>query len=176
MIRARPSAGSRRRALKVASAGDLPSAPARDRSGCLISTTPCHDASHAIFAAIDHRMTSYVERTLGIDPARQAGCARHIYWRRLWCHLARHGPPPRRRPAPLPARVPRLRCRRAAAGRTRLARLSPACPGARCCSATRRGLCRHSTAGTALHRHITTALHHRTHALCTAPSGRSLPG
>jgi putative hydrolase of the HAD superfamily len=40
-----------------------------------------HDASHAIFAAIDHRMTAYVERHVAVDRAR-ANELRLTYWRR----------------------------------------------------------------------------------------------
>jgi putative hydrolase of the HAD superfamily len=40
-----------------------------------------HDASHAIFAAIDTRMTGFVERHLGL-PHEQADSLRRHYWRR----------------------------------------------------------------------------------------------
>jgi putative hydrolase of the HAD superfamily len=45
-----------------------------------------HDASHAIFGAIDRRMTDYVERTLGIDRA-EANRLRTLYWRRYGATL-----------------------------------------------------------------------------------------
>ncbi len=40
-----------------------------------------HDAAHAIFGAIDGRMTDYVQRHLQVDPAR-ANELRLTYWRR----------------------------------------------------------------------------------------------
>jgi putative hydrolase of the HAD superfamily len=40
-----------------------------------------HEASHAIFAAIDARMTDFVERDLGLT-REQADALRHAYWRR----------------------------------------------------------------------------------------------
>ena len=45
-----------------------------------------HDASHAIFGAIDRRMTDYVERALGIDRA-EANRLRTLYWRRYGATL-----------------------------------------------------------------------------------------
>ena len=40
-----------------------------------------HNASHAMFAAIDARMTAYVERHLNLD-RRRADILRHDYWKR----------------------------------------------------------------------------------------------
>lgn len=86
MIRTRPSAGSRRRALRVALAGD-PQSASRARAVWLFDLdNTLHDASHAIFAAIDRRMTSYVERTLGIDHG-EANRLRTLYWRRYGATL-----------------------------------------------------------------------------------------
>jgi putative hydrolase of the HAD superfamily len=45
-----------------------------------------HDASHAIFAAIDARMTDYVERHLVVD-REQANQLRLTYWRRYGATL-----------------------------------------------------------------------------------------
>ena len=45
-----------------------------------------HDASHAIFDAIDRRMTDYVERVLGVDRA-EANRLRTLYWRRYGATL-----------------------------------------------------------------------------------------
>jgi putative hydrolase of the HAD superfamily len=45
-----------------------------------------HDASHAIFGAIDRRMTDYVERTLGVDRT-EANRLRTHYWRRYGATL-----------------------------------------------------------------------------------------
>lgn len=45
-----------------------------------------HDASHAIFSAIDQRMTAYVERTLGVDRT-EANRLRVLYWRRYGATL-----------------------------------------------------------------------------------------
>jgi putative hydrolase of the HAD superfamily len=51
-----------------------------------------HDASHAIFGAIDRRMTEYVVRQLGLDE-QAADRLRLVYWRRYGATmlgLARH--------------------------------------------------------------------------------------
>ena len=57
-----------------------------------------HDASHAIFGAIDTRMTGFVERTLGIDRA-EANRLRIVYWQRYGATLLglvrHHGVDPR---------------------------------------------------------------------------------
>jgi putative hydrolase of the HAD superfamily len=45
-----------------------------------------HDASHAIFSAIDRRMTDYVERTLGVT-RDEANRLRVLYWRRYGATL-----------------------------------------------------------------------------------------
>jgi putative hydrolase of the HAD superfamily len=45
-----------------------------------------HDASHAIFRAIDTRMTDYVERALGVDRP-EANRLRTMYWRRYGATL-----------------------------------------------------------------------------------------
>ena len=45
-----------------------------------------HDASHAIFGAIDSRMTDYVERALGLDRS-EANRLRTQYWRRYGATL-----------------------------------------------------------------------------------------
>jgi putative hydrolase of the HAD superfamily len=45
-----------------------------------------HDASHAMFRAIDQRMTSYVERTLGVDRT-EANRLRTLYWQRYGATL-----------------------------------------------------------------------------------------
>jgi putative hydrolase of the HAD superfamily len=45
-----------------------------------------HDASHAIFGAIDSRMTSYVERHLAVDRAEADRIRRH-YWLRYGATL-----------------------------------------------------------------------------------------
>ncbi len=86
MIRTRPSTGSRRRALRVASTDGSPSAPRARVVWLFDLDNTLHDASHAIFAAIDHRMTSYVERALGIDHG-EANRMRTLYWRRYGATL-----------------------------------------------------------------------------------------
>ncbi|HSQ09211.1 MAG TPA: pyrimidine 5'-nucleotidase [Burkholderiaceae bacterium] len=45
-----------------------------------------HDASHAIFGAIDRRMTDYVERELGVERG-EANRLRTLYWRRYGATL-----------------------------------------------------------------------------------------
>ncbi len=45
-----------------------------------------HDASHAIFGAIDRRMTDYVERELGVERS-EANRLRTLYWRRYGATL-----------------------------------------------------------------------------------------
>ena len=45
-----------------------------------------HDASFAIFDAIDRRMTDYVERALGVERA-EANRLRLLYWRRYGATL-----------------------------------------------------------------------------------------
>lgn len=45
-----------------------------------------HDASHAMFSAIDSRMTAYVERHLAVDRA-EADRLRTLYWRRYGATL-----------------------------------------------------------------------------------------
>ena len=70
----------------MASAGDSPSAPRARPVWLFDLDNTLHDASHAIFAAIDQRMTSYVERVLGIDRS-EANRLRTLYWRRYGATL-----------------------------------------------------------------------------------------
>jgi putative hydrolase of the HAD superfamily len=62
------------------------SAPRRRRVFFFDLDDTLHDASHAMFAAIDQRMTAYVARRLAVDHA-EADRLRLLYWRRYGATL-----------------------------------------------------------------------------------------
>lgn len=79
-----PGRSTARHAGRAASAGSRSPRPPRVWFFDLDNTL--HDASHAIFRAIDARMTSYVERHLQVDRAEADRLRRH-YWLRYGATL-----------------------------------------------------------------------------------------